>query len=69
MKLSEIVSAANGLAVYAEIALVLFLMAFAAIVVQVFSKRNRSGWEGAEKMPLLDGSDDVLPRTTKVDVQ
>lgn len=68
MKLSEIVSAASGLAVYAEVALVLFLAAFAAIVTQVFSKQNRSEWKEAETMPLLDGSDDVVAKITKAEL-
>jgi len=66
MKLSEIVSAAPGLAIYAEIALVLFLIAFVAVIAQVTSKTGRSKWQGAEALPL-DESDDVSMNTTKVE--
>lgn len=55
MKLSDIVGAATGLAIYAEIALVLFLAAFVAVFVQVVSKARRADWDEAESLPLSDG--------------
>jgi cbb3-type cytochrome oxidase subunit 3 len=54
MRLSDIVGAAHGLAVYAEIALVLFLAAFAAVVVQVLSKARRTDFREAEALPFAD---------------
>jgi hypothetical protein len=52
MKLSEIVSAAHGLVIYPEIALVLFLAVFAVVLVKVASKSNAREWEHASKLPL-----------------
>lgn len=54
MKLSEIVGAA-GLAIYAEVALVIFLFAFVAIVIHVTSKANRADFDAAGSLPLSDG--------------
>jgi hypothetical protein len=54
MKLSDIVSAAQGLAVYAEVALLLFFAAFLAVLVQVTSKKRASEWEAAGSLPLED---------------
>jgi hypothetical protein len=54
MKLSDIVSAASGLAVYAEVALVLFFAAFVTVLVQVASKRRAKDWEEASALPLGD---------------
>jgi hypothetical protein len=54
MKLSDIVSAAQGLAVYAEVALVLFLVAFAAVLVQITSSKRAPEWERARHLPLAD---------------
>lgn len=52
MKLSEIVGAAKGLAVYAEIGLVLFLLAFTAVLIQVLSKKNQGEFASAQSLPL-----------------
>lgn len=52
MKLSEIVGAATGLAVYAEIGLVLFLVAFTVVLVQVLSKANQGEFRTAKTLPL-----------------
>lgn len=51
MKLSDIMSAMQ-LATYAEVALLLFVAAFAAIGVHVFRARNRDAWERARHLPL-----------------
>jgi hypothetical protein len=53
MKLSDIMSAA-GLAFYAEVALGLFMLAFALVALGVVSRRNRNAWEEARWMPLAD---------------
>jgi cbb3-type cytochrome oxidase subunit 3 len=51
MKLADVMSAMH-LASYAEVALVLFLAAFAAILWHVFHSRNRDLWESARRLPL-----------------
>lgn len=56
MKLSDVVGAA-GLAGYAEVALVLFLLAFAAIVTQVVSRRRAAEWTRAASLPLGEGDE------------
>ncbi|HEU5074064.1 MAG TPA: hypothetical protein VFU02_07820, partial [Polyangiaceae bacterium] len=53
MRLSDIMSAA-GLAFYAEVALGLFMFAFALIGLSVVARRNRSTWEHARWMPLSE---------------
>lgn len=53
MRLSDIMSAA-GLAFYAEVALCLFMLAFALIALGVVARRNRSTWEQARWLPLSD---------------
>jgi len=53
MRLSDIMSAA-GLAFYAEVALGLFLFAFALVALSVVSRRNRSTWEQARWLPLSE---------------
>lgn len=55
MRLSEIVSAA-GLHVYAEIALILFLMAFVVVLFDVVAKRHVKDFDHASSLPLEDGS-------------
>jgi hypothetical protein len=51
MRLSDIMSAMQ-LGTYAEIALVLFMLAFAAIGANVFWRRNAAVWERARHLPL-----------------
>lgn len=58
MKLSEIVSAAHGLAIYAEVALVLFVVAFATVLVQITSGKNAAEWQRARSLPLGDSNDE-----------
>jgi cbb3-type cytochrome oxidase subunit 3 len=60
MKLSDIMAAA-GLAGWAQAALVLFLVAFLAILVRVFSPSRRREFDQASRMPLQDDHP-VTPR-------
>ncbi len=53
MKLSDIMGNA-GLAIYAQIALVLFLAVFVAIVVRVFRPSRKADLEAAAAMALED---------------
>lgn len=60
MSLTDLMSH-SGLSVYAEVALVLFLIAFVGIVWWVFRPANRSRWVKDAKMPL----DDDHPQTPR----
>jgi hypothetical protein len=51
MKLSDVMSAMQ-LTSYAEVALVLFMAAFAAIAVHVFRAGSAEAWEHARHLPL-----------------
>jgi len=51
MKLSDVVANA-GLGFYAEVALVLFLTAFAVVLFQVASRGRGAEWERAARLPL-----------------
>jgi cbb3-type cytochrome oxidase subunit 3 len=62
VKLSDIVGHA-GLSFYAEVALVLFLIAFAGIVWWVFRPAARDRWTRHAQMPL-DDERPVDPRPT-----
>ena len=53
MKLSDVVGHA-GLAIYAQIALLLFLAVFVAVVVRVFRPSAKADLEAAGRMPLED---------------
>jgi cbb3-type cytochrome oxidase subunit 3 len=53
MKLSDVMSHA-GLSIYAEIALVLFLVAFVAVVVRTFLPSRRREMDEASRLPLND---------------
>lgn len=55
MKLSDVMGA-MGLSMYAEVALVLFFVAFVAVVVWVSARTNQSRWEEARYLPLDDGA-------------
>jgi cbb3-type cytochrome oxidase subunit 3 len=59
MRLSDVVSGA-GLAGYAEIALIIFLVAFVAIVLWIFSPRRRRSLEAKKHLPFEEDQ----PRTT-----
>lgn len=58
MKLSDVMSA-MGLETYAQIALVICLAAFAAVVISTLLRRNRQPFDRARRMPLEP--DDVTP--------
>lgn len=60
MRLSDIMSGA-GLSGYAEVALVIFLLAFLAIVVAVFAPSRRKDFDAAARMPL----DDTHPQSPR----
>lgn len=53
MRLSDIMSQA-GLAGYAEVALVLFLIAFALVVLGVFRPSNHAAMDAHGRLPLDD---------------
>jgi cbb3-type cytochrome oxidase subunit 3 len=55
MRLSDIMSAMH-LSSYAEVAMVLFMAAFAAIVFHVFGRDHADEWEAARQMPLEEDS-------------
>jgi len=55
MKLSEIMSHA-GLARYAEIALILFLLAFVAVVIAIFRPGAKREMDEASRLPFDDDS-------------
>lgn len=56
MSLSDIMSAA-GLAGYAEVGLILFLLAFVAIAIRTMARGRGAEWERARQLPLL--ADDI----------
>lgn len=60
MSLTDVMSAAN-LDMYAQVALVAFMIAFAIITWRTFSRRNRDTYARAERMPL----DDEHPQTPR----
>lgn len=53
MKLSDVMSA-SGLSMYAIVALVLFVVAFLAIVIHTFAPRNAAGFARDARLPLED---------------
>jgi cbb3-type cytochrome oxidase subunit 3 len=53
MSLTEIMSAA-GLSRYAEVALVLFIIAFVLVVARILLPGQRKKWERAARLPLDD---------------
>ena len=61
MSLSDIVGNA-GLAIYAQVALVIFFLVFVGIVIYVFLRR-KSSWDHMRNLPL----DDDEPVATKDD--
>jgi cbb3-type cytochrome oxidase subunit 3 len=58
MKLSDVMSHA-GLAVYAEVALILFFLAFVVVVVRVLRWSNREELDHVSHLPLDDDGDDT----------
>jgi cbb3-type cytochrome oxidase subunit 3 len=63
VKLSDIMANA-GLSIYAEVALVLFVLAFLGITWWVFRRANTARWQRAAMMPL-DDLHPQQPRTGK----
>jgi cbb3-type cytochrome oxidase subunit 3 len=61
MKLSDIMSAA-GLSRYAEVALVLFILAFLLVLWRIFRPSAKSKYDLAARMPL----DDEHPQTSRL---
>jgi hypothetical protein len=55
MKLSDVVSH-SGLAGYAEVALVFFLVAFAAVALRTFWPGRGAHWSRVSRLPLEDGA-------------
>jgi cbb3-type cytochrome oxidase subunit 3 len=60
MKLSDIMSHA-GLAGYAEVALVIFIVAFLVLLIRIFAPGRRQEMDRARQMPL-DDEHPVEPR-------
>ncbi len=60
MKLSDIMGAA-GLSAYAEIAMIIFLVVFVAIVISLFRPGRQQTFDAASRMPL----DDEHPQTPR----
>ena len=61
MKLSDIMSSMQ-LSSYAEVALLLFLGAFGAILISLLWNRKHEDWERYRQLPL-DDTDVTLPST------
>ena len=57
MRLSDIMSN-TGLQFYPQMALILFLVAFALICARVFLFSSKSEMDRAARIPLYDGDDD-----------
>ena len=62
MKLSDIMSAAD-LAIYAEVGLVLFLLAFVGVVIRVLWPGSSDRYEKVQMIPLTD--EPVEPREAR----
>jgi len=62
MRLSDIMGHA-GLSAYAEVALVIFLLAFLLIALSVFAPSRKQEFDAASRMPL----DDVHPQSPRGD--
>lgn len=60
MRLSDIMSAAN-LSAYAEVAMILFIVAFVVIVIAIFAPGRQRMYDAASRMPL----DDEHPQTPR----
>ena len=59
--LTDVVSGA-GLSVYAEVALVIFLVAFVGIVISLFAPGKRRMYEHLRRLPIEDDKDRPLRR-------
>jgi cbb3-type cytochrome oxidase subunit 3 len=60
MKLSDVMSAMQ-LAHYAEVALIIFLFVFLAVLIHVLRSEHRDRWESARLLPLADESEKPNP--------
>jgi cbb3-type cytochrome oxidase subunit 3 len=60
MKLSDIMGAA-GLSAYAEIAMIIFIVVFVAVLIRIFAPGRRRSYDDAGRMPL----DDEHPQTPR----
>lgn len=64
MRLTDIMSSLR-LEAYAEIALVIFLAVFVAIVIWTFSKRQKAVFDRARYLPLQDGGSAGSPESER----
>jgi cbb3-type cytochrome oxidase subunit 3 len=60
MRLTDIMSG-SGLAVYAEIALLLFVAAFLGIAIWIYLPRRKREHDQASRLPLEGDPDDLPP--------
>jgi hypothetical protein len=67
MSLSDIMSAA-GLASYAEVGLILFLLVFVSIAVKTLARSKSDEWERARLMPLLADEPAAMSPATSSEV-
>jgi len=66
VRLSDVVSH-SGLSFYAEVALVLFLIAFVAIAIWIFRPGRRSEMDHMSRLPLDDGASASLDGASSSD--
>ena len=64
--LTDVVSGA-GLSIYAEVALVMFLVAFLGIVISLFAPGKRRMYEHLRHLPI-DGEKDTDPSVGKIGI-
>lgn len=64
MSLTDVMSGA-GLAVYAEIALVLFLLIFTVVLATIVSRARNVAWEQAKQLPLEGDGVEHAPSETR----
>lgn len=63
MKLSDIMSAA-GLELYAEVALVIFLVVWLAATIRTFARGSSAQYDAAGRMPFDDGPSSTTTTTS-----
>ncbi len=54
VRLSDLMSNMPGLSIYPQIALIIFVVVFAGVLLRVFSKRKQKDYEAAARLPLED---------------
>jgi len=64
MKLADVVSGA-GLAIYPEVGMVLFLLAFLVVLAQVTSPKRAVDFHRASTLPLSDAENDATTSTVE----